>query len=84
MRAKHPAWNADNLNKLAKDETQVNISGWLLLDQEHPEQIGHTRGTLWEIHPITKFLVCRKDHCDPNQESDWSALDDTTKTAMGS
>jgi hypothetical protein len=32
--------------------TEVRIRGWLMLDQEHPEQIGKTRGTLWEIHPI--------------------------------
>ena len=37
--------------------TQVRISGWLMLDQEHPEQIGKTRGTLWEIHPITRIEV---------------------------
>ncbi len=35
----------------------VRISGWLMLDQEHPEQVGKTRGTLWEIHPITRVLV---------------------------
>jgi len=35
----------------------VRITGWLMLDQEHPEQVGKTRGTLWEIHPITRVLV---------------------------
>jgi hypothetical protein len=35
----------------------VRVSGWLMLDQEHPEQVGKTRGTLWEIHPITRVLV---------------------------
>jgi hypothetical protein len=57
IRKKHPGWNATNLNSLAKDEVPVRISGWLLLDQEHPEQLNHTRGTLWEIHPIMDIEV---------------------------
>jgi len=57
IRAKHSAWALAALLKLAKDETNVRISGWLLLDQEHPEQLGQTRGTLWEIHPVMKIEV---------------------------
>jgi hypothetical protein len=30
-----------------------------MLDPEHPEQLGKTRGTLWEIHPIMKMEVER-------------------------
>jgi hypothetical protein len=37
--------------------TQVRIGGWLVLAQEHPEQVGKTRGSLWEIHPITRIEV---------------------------
>jgi len=36
---------------------RVRVSGWLMLDQEHPEQVGKTRGTLWEIHPVTGVQV---------------------------
>jgi hypothetical protein len=36
---------------------QVRISGWTLYDQEHPEQLGQTRQTLWEIHPILHIDV---------------------------
>jgi hypothetical protein len=61
IRKEHPAWNAENLNKLAKAEARVKISGWLLLDQEHPEQLNHTRGTLWEIHPIMDIEIKKGD-----------------------
>jgi hypothetical protein len=30
-----------------------------MLDQEHPDQLGKTRGTLWEIHPIMRIEVSR-------------------------
>jgi hypothetical protein len=48
----HPNWRVRILSRLAKDHAKVRISGWLMWDQEHPEQIGKTRGTLWEVHPI--------------------------------
>jgi hypothetical protein len=37
--------------------SRVRVSGWRTWDQEHPDQIGKTRGTLWEIHPIHKIEV---------------------------
>jgi hypothetical protein len=37
--------------------TLVRIRGWRAWDQEHPEQIGKTRATLWEIHPIHEIDV---------------------------
>jgi hypothetical protein len=53
----HPGWRLRTLQKLARDHARVRISGWLMWDQEHPEQIGKTRGTLWEIHPIHRIEV---------------------------
>ena len=53
----HEAWRLRILSRLAKDKAKVRISGWLMWDQEHPDQIGQTRGTLWEIHPIHKIEV---------------------------
>ncbi len=38
----------------------VRLSGWVMFDQEHPEQVGKTRATLWEIHPITRIAVERQ------------------------
>jgi hypothetical protein len=53
----HENWRLRILSRLAKDRARVRISGWLMWDQEHPEQIGQTRGTLWEIHPIHMIEV---------------------------
>ena len=57
FRAQHSSWSLTNLNRLVKQRAQVRISGWLMLDQEHPEQLGKTRATLWEIHPILRIEV---------------------------
>lgn len=59
LRARHPSWNLTRLGALRRDRERVRVDGWLLLDQEHPEQIGKTRGTIWEIHPVIGFAVWR-------------------------
>jgi hypothetical protein len=28
-----------------------------MLDPDHPNMVGSARGTIWEIHPITKIEV---------------------------
>jgi hypothetical protein len=61
VRAAHPEWSLSTIHKLVRDSTPVRVSGWLLLDQEHPEQLGKTRGTLWEIHPVLRIEVRRGD-----------------------
>lgn len=55
VQAYHPEWTIRRLNELARDGEKVRISGWLLMDPEHPDQIGKTRGTIWEIHPIMQI-----------------------------
>jgi hypothetical protein len=59
VRAKHPEWSLTTIHELVRDSTPVRVSGWLLLDQEHPEQLGKTRGTLWEIHPVMEIEIKR-------------------------
>lgn len=59
VRIDHPAWTLVVLEQIAKDKLPVRISGWLMLDPEHPDQVGKTRGTIWEIHPIMKIEVQR-------------------------
>ena len=59
VRAAHPEWTLDAIRALARDSTRVRVSGWLMLDPEHPDQVGRTRGTLWEIHPILKIEAQR-------------------------
>jgi hypothetical protein len=51
----HPAWTIQRLGQLARGREKVRISGWLLMDPEHPDQIGKTRGTIWEIHPVMQI-----------------------------
>ncbi len=53
----HPNWNEKVLGRLIRSKARFRISGWLTWDQEHPEQIGKTRGTLWEVHPIHRIEV---------------------------
>jgi hypothetical protein len=59
VRAAHPEWSLSTIHELVRDSIPVRVSGWLLLDQEHPEQLGKTRGTLWEIHPVLRIEVRR-------------------------
>jgi len=53
----HPTWSAAKLEKLAKDRVKVRVSGWVMYDPEHPPHLGKTRGTLWELHPITQIEI---------------------------
>jgi hypothetical protein len=61
IRARHPGWTLAAVRRLARDGTPVRVSGWLMLDPEHPDQVGQTRGTIWEIHPILAIEVRRGD-----------------------
>jgi hypothetical protein len=77
------AWSMDALKAIQAKGEQVWIEGGLSYDKVHyvnadpynPFKDEPDRMSLWEIHPITKFLVCHKEHCDPDSEKDWSALD---------
>ena len=66
IRAQHPKWKLGTIRSLVRDSTPVRVSGWLMLDPEHPDQLGKTRGTLWEIHPVMRIEVKR--------EGKWSEL----------
>ena len=59
MRALHPGWTLATFQQLARDKARVRVTGWLMLDPEHPDQVGKTRGTIWELHPVTKVEVYR-------------------------
>ncbi|HEV7127968.1 MAG TPA: hypothetical protein VGN32_11070 [Ktedonobacterales bacterium] len=65
VRDMRPGWDDSTLMGLVGQ--QVRISGWLMFDQEHPEQLGKTRATLWEIHPII--------HIEVNQGGGWTSID---------
>ncbi len=53
----HPEWQLRTLEGLAHDHAEVRVSGWLMWDEEHPEEVGKSRGTQWEVHPVTNFEV---------------------------
>jgi hypothetical protein len=59
IRSTHSMWTLAEVRKIIHDHLHVRISGWLLFDQEHPDQVGKSRGTLWEIHPIMKIEIER-------------------------
>jgi hypothetical protein len=67
LRAQHPGWTVRLLDQVAKSQQKVRISGWLMLDPEHPDQVGKTRGTIWEIHPIMQIEV--------DEQGKWVTLD---------
>ncbi len=52
-----PAWTLAALRRLVKQHTEVRVTGWLLYDQEHGSEVGKSRGTVWELHPITGIEV---------------------------
>ena len=67
VRATHPGWTIDRICALVNNQSRVRISGWLMMDPAHSDQVGTTRGTTWEIHPILEIEIA--------QASGWVALD---------
>jgi hypothetical protein len=67
VRATHPAWTEARLDTLVSSQARIRISGWLMLDQMHPERVGVNRVTLWEVHPIM--------HIDVQQSGRWVSID---------
>jgi hypothetical protein len=63
----HPRW-PELADKAATDGTLVRIRGWRTWDEEHPEQLGKTRGTMWEIHPIHEIDI-------EDENGDWVPID---------
>ena len=61
--ATHPSWiNAmAYLKPVVDNREKVRVTGWLTYDQEHHEQVGKTRRTLYEVHPIHAIQVLRGD-----------------------
>jgi hypothetical protein len=56
----HPSWSKNaTFQKVITGKTKVRVTGWLTFDQEHKEQLGKTRQTLWEVHPIHWIQVQR-------------------------
>lgn len=60
MKAVKPSWKIENFVKLSNKRTKVRVTGWLLWDEEHGDEVGRSRGSQWEIHPMTKFEIFEK------------------------
>ncbi len=57
VRLRHK-WTVDLVHSLIIGEHMpVRLSGWLYFDPEHPQDLGQTRTTLWEIHPVMQIEV---------------------------
>lgn len=61
VRAGDQRWTHQAIQALAEVRPRVRVSGWLMLDQMHPESVGATRVTLWEVHPIMRLEWLRGD-----------------------
>jgi hypothetical protein len=70
VKSYHLGWTLTNIRNLVKNKQKVRISGWLMIDPEHPDQVGKTRGTIWEIHPIMQI--------ETQQNGRWVPLDSGT------
>jgi hypothetical protein len=63
IRANHSGWTVAQLCSLVANGTRVRVSGWLMMDPQHPDEVvgtatqPPTRGTTWEIHPILAIDV---------------------------
>lgn len=78
------AWNLGNLTHVETNQQLAMVTGGLFYDNLHkvngdpnnPQSGQPHRFSLWEIHPITQFVVCTKtdNSCDPAQAADWAPL----------
>ncbi len=48
-------WDIHQIAAWARNGQQVTVSGWLLLDPDHPDQVGQSQGTIWEVHPVMRI-----------------------------
>ncbi|HLK68274.1 MAG TPA: hypothetical protein VKU19_32800 [Bryobacteraceae bacterium] len=82
--ARRDGWDLAKLRKLAGTDKQVRVTGQLLYDNmhrvnkdpEHEEPGQPKRFSLWEIHRVTAFEVCRLTECktDPTATG-WDPLE---------
>lgn len=81
------AWTLARLRKLANEHRQVLVVGQLMFDTRHvPNPKPGTnhespRFSTWEIHPVTKMLVCAQPNggCDSKQEGQWTAFENVAE-----
>jgi hypothetical protein len=59
-------FNKAQLMQWARDGMKIRVSGWTMLDPEHPDDAvpsangrPASRSTIWEIHPVMKVAPAR-------------------------
>lgn len=60
----HPDWTEPALKAIFQSETKVRITGWLMFDQEHPENVypippGQGGAPNWNPGPVIKYKTRR-------------------------
>ena len=55
VRQARPQWTLENLTHLAQERFPIRIYGWLIFEEDEKAQIGISRATLWEIHPVIQI-----------------------------
>ena len=74
---RQPGWDLSKLREIERRGLMVRVWGWLLYDQEHPEELGargsrKIRDTLWEVHPVVEIEVFQdKETLVPLREWDY-------------
>lgn len=79
-------WTTAKLNRALDEGRRVMVVGGLFYDNLHvvnddPANFLNgepRRMSLWEIHPVTQFFVCRRpnNNCNANNVTDWTRLED--------
>ena len=78
-------WTIGRLKNLKQHKRLIMVDGAIFYDNAHvvnsdrenPLRGQPRRFSLWEIHPITRFLFCKKanNRCNPNNSTDWTPLE---------
>jgi len=63
--AQRPGWTEKTIRSLAGQ--YIRVSGWLLFDNQPSSQLGLSRATYWELHPVL--------HLDIDEQSQWHNFD---------
>lgn len=74
-RVRKDGWTLAKLKHLSRERAYVRATGWLMLDTFHISR-PLTRGTNWEVHPVTKFEICTSTRNDCIAGNGWKDLED--------
>lgn len=63
----NPEWRQVRyFTSLVRRHAKVRVTGWLLWDEEHANEVDHSRASCWEVHPVTNFEVWSADSWLPS------------------